>query len=132
MGSIIGSNYMVDLKIGVMKKSNEPFWWALFGAGGVISAMFMPVLVFFFGLAIPLGWISGPDYEKLQAMIELLPMRIFLFALISLSLIHWAHRFRFTLYDGLQVKHLNELIATICYGGAIFGSIVAIYVLFII
>lgn len=123
---------MVDLKIGVMKKSNEPFWWALFGAGGVISAMFMPVLVFFFGLAIPLGWISGPDYEKLQAMIELLPVRIFLFALISLSLLHWAHRFRFTLYDGLQVKHLNELIATICYGGAIFGSIVAIYVLFII
>lgn len=132
MGSIIGSNYMVDLKIGVMKKSNEPFWWALFGAGGVISAMFMPVLVFFFGLAIPLGWISGPDYEKLQAMIEHLPVRIFLFALISLSLIHWAHRFRFTLYDGLQVKHLNVLIVTICYGGAIFVSIVAIYVLFII
>lgn len=123
---------MVDLKIGVMKKSNEPFWWALFGAGGVISAMFMPVLVFFFGLAMPLGWISGPNYEKLQAMTELLPVRIFLFALISLSLLHWAHRFRFTLYDGLQVKHLNELIATICYGAAIFGSLVAIYVLFII
>ncbi len=132
MGSIIGDNYLVDLKIGEMKKSNEPFWWALFGAGGVISAMFMPVLVFIFGIAMPLGWISGLGYEKLQAMIELPLVRIFLFGLISLSLLHWAHRFRFTLYDGLQVKHLNELIATICYGGAILGSIAAIYVLFII
>ena len=132
MGSIIGSNHMVDLKIGEMKKSNEPFWWALFGAGGVISAMFMPVLVFIFGIAIPLGWISGPDFAKMQAMIALPLVRIFLFALISLSLLHWAHRFRFTLYDGLQVKHLNELIAVICYGSAILGSLAAIYVLFII
>lgn len=114
-----------------MKKSNEPFWWALFGAGGVISAMFMPVLIVIFGIAIPLGWIAGPDYDKIQAISDLLVVRIFLFGLISLSLLHWAHRFRFTLYDGLQVKHLNELIAIICYGGAILGSFVAIYVLFI-
>ncbi len=114
-----------------MKKSNEPFWWALFGAGGVISAMFMPALVLIFGIAIPLGWIAGPDYDKLQAISDLLVVKIFLLGLISLSLLHWAHRFRFTLYDGLQVKHLNELIAIICYGGAILGSIVAIYVLFI-
>jgi len=115
-----------------MKKSNEPFWWALFGAGGVISAMMMPVLIFLFGLAIPLGWITGPDYEKLQVITAHPVTRIFLIGLISLSLLHWAHRFRFTLYDGLQVKHLNELIAFICYGGAIFGSLASIYVLFII
>ncbi len=115
-----------------MKKSNEPFWWALFGAGGVISALVIPALVFFFGLAIPLGWISGPSYEEMQSVIASPIVRIFLFVLISLSLLHWAHRFRFTLYDGLQVKHLNELIATLCYGGAIIGSIVAFYTLFII
>ena len=62
-------------------------------------------------------------YEKVNAFTELILVRLFLFALISLSLFHWAHRFRFTLYDGLQVKHLNELIATICYGGAIAGTI---------
>ena len=115
-----------------MKKSNEPFWWALFGAGGVISAMLIPVLLFFFGLAIPLGLVSGPGYEQLQAIIALPVIRIFLLVLISLSLLHWAHRFRFTLYDGLQVKHLNELIATFCYGGAIIGSMAAFYILFII
>ena len=115
-----------------MKKSNEPFWWALFGAGGVLSALIIPVILFYFGLAIPLGWIPAPDYENLQALIALPVTRIFLFGLISLSLLHWAHRFRFTLYDGLQVKHLNELIAIICYGGAILGSLAAIYILFII
>ena len=106
-----------------MKKSNEPFWWALFGAGGVLSAMFLPVLIFIYGIAVPLGWFEDPGYEKVNAFTELILVRLFLFALISLSLFHWAHRFRFTLYDGLQVKHLNELIATICYGGAIAGTI---------
>ncbi len=115
-----------------MKKSDEPFWWGLFGAGGILSALFIPILLFFFGLAFPLGWITGLEFEKVQAMVALPVTRIFLFVLISLSLLHWAHRFRFTLYDGLQVKHLNELIAVICYGGAIFGSIAAIYVLFIV
>ena len=115
-----------------MKKSNEPFWWALFGAGGVISAMLTPVLIFIFGLAIPLGWVVAPGHEQLLAMITLPVTKIILLVLVSLSLLHWAHRFRFTLYDGLQVKHLNELIAIICYGGAILISIAAVYILFII
>ena len=46
-----------------------------------------------------------------------------------LSLFHWAHRFRHTLYDGLQIKHLNEVIALISYGLAIAGSVVAAYLL---
>ena len=114
-----------------MKKSNEPFWWALFGAGGVLSAMFLPILIFIFGIAIPLGLLPEVGFEKLSQFTDLLIVRIFLFALISLSLFHWAHRFRFTLYDGLQVKHLNELIATICYGGAIGISIYAGIVIFL-
>jgi fumarate reductase subunit D len=46
-----------------------------------------------------------------------------------LSLFHGAHRFRYTLYDGLQIKHLNEVINVLCYGGAIAGSVWAAYVL---
>jgi fumarate reductase subunit D len=41
----------------------------------------------------------------------------------------WAHRFRYTLYDGLQIKHLSELINLVCYGGAVIGTAVAVYVL---
>ena len=44
-------------------------------------------------------------------------------------LFHGAHRFRFTLYDGLQIKHLNELIAVFCYGSAVAGTVLAAYLL---
>ena len=46
-----------------------------------------------------------------------------------LSLFHWAHRFRHTLYDGLQIKHLNELVAILCYGSALAGSAMAAFLL---
>ena len=52
-----------------------------------------------------------------------------LFALFMLSLFHWAHRFRYTLYDGLQIKHLNEVIAALTYGVAVVGSVMAAYIL---
>ena len=55
--------------------------------------------------------------------------RVILFLLCLLCLLHWAHRFRYTLYDGLQIKHLNEIINPLCYGAAIFGSVVAGYVI---
>jgi len=56
-------------------------------------------------------------------------VRLYLFVLCSLSLFHWAHRFRFTLYDGLQIKHLNELVFVCCYGTALAGTIVPAYLL---
>lgn len=112
-----------------MKKSITPFMWALFGAGGAITAFFIPVLLFLNGLVIPLGWIEAPRYEDLLLLVKHPLTRLFLFALISLSLFHWAHRFRYTLYDGLQLKHLNELVAVICYGGAMIVTLAAGYTL---
>ena len=112
-----------------MKRPIEPFWWALFGAGGTMAALFIPVLLFLNGLAIPLGWIEAPSYENLLTLVKHPLTRLFLFTLIFLSLFHWAHRFRFTLYDGLQLKHLNKLIAVLCYGSAIVGTLAAGYTL---
>jgi len=51
-------------------------------------------------------------YTQLLTIISHPLTRVVLFAVCSLSLFHWAHRFRYTLYDGLQIKHLNELINT--------------------
>ena len=112
-----------------MKKIIEPFWWTLFGAGGAIAALFIPVLLFLNGIAIPLGWIDTPRYEVLYALIKHPLIKLCLLGVISLSLFHWAHRFRFTLYDGLQLKHLNKLIAGICYGGALAGTLSAVVIL---
>lgn len=111
------------------KTSNEPFFWVLFSAGGVVAAFLVPVHLFLFGIAIPLGWVSAPNYETLRSLLGHPIARVYLFVFCSLPLFHWAHRFRYTLYDGLQIKHLNTLIFTICYGGAVLGTLVAGYLL---
>ena len=112
-----------------MKRTIEPFWWSLFGAGGVVSAFFVPVLLFLNGIAVPLGWIELRGYESLLALVKTPFTRVFLAVVISFSMFHWAHRFRFTLYDGLQLKHLNELIAVLCYGSAAVVTLAAMYTL---
>lgn len=111
------------------KRSNEPVLWVLFSAGGVVAALTLPVLLFLIGLAFPLGWISAPSYQSLFDLVRLPITRLVLFVICFLSLFHWAHRFRYTLYDGLQIKHLNQLIFPFCYGGALVGTIVAGYLL---
>jgi len=111
------------------KRSNEPLVWILFSVGGVVSAMLMPIHLLLFGLAFPLGWLDAPSYEQLLALVRHPVARAYLLIFCSLPLFHWAHRFRFTLYDGLQIKHLNELINLFCYGVATLGTALAAYLL---
>jgi fumarate reductase subunit D len=111
------------------KASNEAFFWLLFSAGGVVAAIVIPIQVFLFGLAFPLGWLPSPSYEHLIALVHSPLVRLYLLVLCALPLFHCAHRIRFTFFDGLQVKHLNELIFAICYGGAVLGTVFAAYML---
>ena len=110
-------------------RSAEPLVWLLFSAGGVFAALFVPILLFLFGLAFPLGWISPPEYGHVLDVLGHPIVRLGLWALVFLALFHWAHRFRYTLYDGLQLKHLGVPIAVLCYGSAAVGSVVAGYLL---
>jgi fumarate reductase subunit D len=105
----------------------EPLLWLLFSAGGVMAALLIPALVFLFGLAFPLGWLPAPGHDHLLTLLRHPLARVVVFLLPTLSLFHWAHRFRYTLYDGLQIKHLNEVVNLLCYGGATVGSAVAGY-----
>ena len=114
------------------RRSNEPVLWALFSAGGVVAALLIPVLLFLFGLAFPLGWLEPPGYQRTLALVGHPLGRLVVFVLCFLSLFHWAHRFRYTLYDGLQIKHLNEVIFFFCYGGAAAGTALAGYMLWTI
>ena len=100
-----------------MKLRIEPFVWLAFSGGGVMAAIFLPVLAFLFALAFPLGWIDPPSHEHLAAVAGNPITFLVLMGLFTMMLIHAAHRFRFTLYDGLQVKH-QLLVAIACYGGA--------------
>ena len=103
----------------------EPFLWLLFSAGGGVAALVIPVLLLLFGLAFPLGWLSPPDYAHMLAVLGHPLSRVTIFVSCTLLLFHWAHRFRFTLYDGLQIKHLNELIVLVSYGAVLVGTIAA-------
>jgi fumarate reductase subunit D len=109
----------------MIKRSAEPFLWLVFSAGGVAAALAFPIILLLVGVAFPLGWLPPPTHEQLRSVLVSPITRIALFALCTASLFHAAHRLRYTLYDGLQIKHLNEVIAVGCYGGAVAGSLAA-------
>jgi fumarate reductase subunit D len=111
------------------KRHAEPFVWLMFSGGGVAAALVLPVLLFLFGVALPLGWISAPDHGHLLAVVRHPLTRLGLLGVCALALVHGAHRFRYTLHDGLQLQRFDGLIATICYGGALVGSAAAAYLL---
>lgn len=110
------------------KRRIEPLIWLGFSGGGVVAALFLPVLAFLFAFAIPLGWIDAPSFEHLDAVIGNPLTKLVLLGLFVLMLVHAAHRFRYTLYDGLQVKE-KTLVAVACYGGAAIAALVTARVL---
>jgi fumarate reductase subunit D len=112
-----------------MVRRITPLLWLLFSAGGTVAALLFPVHLFLVGLAFPLGWLEPPRYEFLQRLVMHPLARLYVLVLIALPLFHWAHRFRYTLYDGLQLKHLTELIAVLCYGAALLGTAMTVYLL---
>jgi fumarate reductase subunit D len=109
------------------KRRAEPLVWLMFSGGGVMAAVLLPVLVFLFAFAVPLGWVSV-DYDHLRAVIRNPLTVLVLLGVFVVLLVHSAHRFRYTVYDGLQVKS-KGMVAVLCYGAAAVGSLVALRVL---
>ena len=106
-----------------------PFLWTLFGAGGMVSALLFPIHIFLVGLAFPLGWVDAPDYDVLYGLAVHPITRLYLMALITFPLFHWAHRFRYTVYDVFQLTSGRKLVAFLCYGAALAGTTMAGYTL---
>jgi len=107
-----------------------PLVWLMFSAGGVLAAVLLPSLALLFGLAIPLGWLAPPDHDHLLAVVGNPLTVVVLLGAFVLLLVHSAHRFRYTLYDGLQVKK-KRTVAVLCYGTAIVGSAATLAVLWV-
>src|SRR5829696_8221041 len=107
----------------------ETFVWLLFSAGGVVAALVLPVLVVLFGVAIPLGWVDAPNHAHLLAVLRNPLTRLGLFGICALALVHAAHRLRFTLEHAFQLRRADGIIATVCYGATLAGTIAAAYFL---
>jgi fumarate reductase subunit D len=108
----------------------EAIAWALFSAGGFVSAILLPVHVAILGIAYPAGWLPDDSmtYDRIHHLVGLPLTRLYLLALIALPLFHWAHRLRFAVHHqfGIGVK---RLVAVGCYGAALVGTAAAVWVL---
>jgi fumarate reductase subunit D len=111
------------------RSSSEAAAWLLFSAGGMVSALVVPVLVLLFGVLFPLGVLAPPDHAGFATLLAHPLVRIILLGLCVLALLHWAHRFRYTLFDGLRLDRLRKPINVLCYAAALAGSVWAALVL---
>ncbi len=103
-----------------MKPSNEPVVWVLFGAGGILAAVFGPVLIFITGIAAPLGLLLSKQtmsYGHMLAFARNPIGKAFILAVIALFLFHGIHRIYHSLHD-LGVVHSKGR-WTLAYGAAL-------------
>ena len=108
-----------------MARSNEPAFWSLFSAGGMVAAFLIPAAIFITAYMVPQGQIEADNLREVMSH----PIaRLLLLAMISLPLFHWAHRFRFALVD-LGIKKAKLLIAILFYGTAAGSTICGAYLL---
>ena len=95
------------------KRTNEPVFWVLFGAGGTMGAICAPALILVLLLFPALGLTGG---SLLWQCLGGILGRLFLFVFISLTAWCGMHRMVHTLHD---LKVHSPLVHLVCYGGAL-------------
>ena len=112
------------------KRSNAPIFWGLFGAGGMLAALFGPMLVFITGIAVPLCFLLPADtmsYPKMLAFAQNFIGKGFIFAVIALFMWHAVHRIYHSLHEfGI---HAGTGAKLLCYGSAFVGTVISAYIL---
>jgi fumarate reductase subunit D len=106
------------------KRSHEPIFWSLFGAGGVVSAVVLPALVLITGIAWPLGLMSDGalGYARISSFAGSLIGGLALFVVISLCFWHAAHRIAHSAHDFGMHRGLGVWKAA-WYGAALLGTL---------
>jgi fumarate reductase subunit D len=119
---------------GARRSRQEPLFWSLFSAGGIVAAFLFPVHIAILGIAFGLGWLPDDalSYERVVDLVRHPLTRLYLGALVALPLYHWAHRFRFTIHHELGFHGGKRLVATACYGTAVVGTALVVWVLILI
>jgi fumarate reductase subunit D len=110
--------------------SPEPLFWGLFSAGGFVAAILLPVHVAILGIAFAAGWLpkDALSYGRVLGLVRHPLTKLYLLAVIALPLYHWAHRFRFAVHHQFGIG-LKRLVAVGCYGTAIAGTALTVWVL---
>ena len=106
------------------------FWWFMFGNGGGIAAVFLPVVILVGGVLGPLGvknWVEDSRHFAWTLGNPL--VKLFLLGLCFLTFVHAAHRLRYMLFD-LGLRGSVVMLEWVCYGAAIVGTLVAAVLLF--
>ena len=109
-----------------MRASNEPFFWSMFSAGGMVAAMVIPALIIVTGFLLPAGAV---DFDRLHAVLTNPIGRFIVLGVAFLVFAHAAHRLRHTVVD-LGVTQLRLQIAVAIYGLALIGVIWTAIVVF--
>jgi len=104
--------------------------WGLFSAGGFVAALLLPIHLAILGIAFGAGWLpSGAlSYDRIHHLVNNPLTKLYLLAVISLPLFHWAHRFRFAIHHQFGI-HMRKLVALGCYGTAVAGTVVSAVIL---
>jgi len=113
-----------------MKRSHEPIFWSLFGAGGVLSALVAPILIVITGIITPVGlWMpqQALAYSRVLEFTQHWLGKALLLAVISLFLFHAAHRIYHGLHEIGVHGGMGAMIAA--YGGALVGTLISAYLL---
>jgi len=114
----------------MIKRSNKPIFWSLFGAGGMLSALIGAMLIFITGLGMPLalGFPNGAmSYSQVLTLAQNIFGKIAIFAVITLFLFHGCHRLYHSLHDfGI---HVGPGIKAAFHGFAALGSLAALILL---
>ena len=109
-----------------MKRSNAPFFWLMFGAGGMVSALLGSALVLVTGIAAPMGWLLPADtlsFTRAHSLAQHWAGKGFLFVVITLFAWHAVHRIFHSLHDvGI---HAGTAAKLICYGMALLMTVVS-------
>ncbi|MDP6377035.1 MAG: fumarate reductase subunit FrdD [Pseudomonadales bacterium] len=111
------------------RRSSEPIFWSLFGAGGVIVAFVLPVVILITGIAVPLGVFPSEvmNFERAQSFAASWIGKLSLLVIISLTLWHSVHRIYLSLHDlGIQRRAIYKWL---CYGVAFAGTVAAVVLL---
>lgn len=113
-----------------MKRSIQPIFWSLFGAGGMLAALTGPALVFVTGIAIPGGFLLAPElmqYSNMLALASHWAGKLALFAIIVLYLWHAALRIFHLLHDFGIREGPASLLA--CFGPCLLATLATAYCL---